>query len=309
MAAPHVSGVVSLMYSRKPSLTPAQVLSYLQSTVTAFPAGSTCTTSNCGSGIVNAGAAVAAVPTVPTDKKVYLPLVPNGYPPIPAAPALNVIANADGDGNYTVSWNASANTTSYLLQEDDNNAFSSPTTVYSAAGTSWNATGKAIGTYYYRVQASNTWGTSGWSNTASVIVQTTQAAGPTPGFWQQSGGAMEFYVTADRAFVDDFAINVNVTGCGSYKITHTPQEPISGNNFSFTGVFYASGTFSSQTAASGTTGLSSFPIPGCGYISGGPWVWSASWVHSAQLTPVGAAETNQLEPADPGNAFEVIRIE
>ena len=68
MAAPHVTGVVSLMYSRNPSLTPAQVLSILQSTVTSFPAGSTCNTSNCGSGIVNAGAAVAAlgnpVPTI-----------------------------------------------------------------------------------------------------------------------------------------------------------------------------------------------------------------------------------------------------
>ena len=40
---------------------------------------------------------------------------------------------------------------------------------------------------------------------------------------------MEFYVTADRGYVDDFAIYVNVTGCGSYKITHLTQEPISGN--------------------------------------------------------------------------------
>ena len=117
---------------------------------------------------MNAGAAVAAVPINIPDKKVYLPLVPNSYPP---------------------------------------------------------------------------------------------PSGPTPGFWQQSGGAMEFYVTADRAFVDDFAININVTGCGSYKITHLLQEPISGNSFSFTGPFYASGTFSSQTAASGTTGLTNFPYP------------------------------------------------
>jgi hypothetical protein len=240
-------------------------------------------------------------------KKVYLPLVVKGYPPIPAVPVLNAIANADGDGNYTVSWNAPANATSYLLQEDDNAAFSSPEMRYSGSGTSWNATGKAVGAYYYRVQASNTWGTSGWSNVATAVVQPV-ASGPTPGFWQQLGGAMEFYVTADRAFVDDFAIKINVTGCGSYKITHTPQEPISGNNFSFTGVFYASGTFSSQTAASGTTGLSSFPIPGCGTVSGGPWAWSANWMHSAQLTPVEAAETNQVEPADPGNAFEVTRI-
>ena len=108
--------------------------------------------------------------------------------------------------------------------------------------------------------------------------------------------------------MDDFAIRVNVDGCGSYKITHTPQEPISGNSFSFTGAFYASGTFSSQTAASGTTGLSSFPISGCGNVSGGPWAWSANWMHSAQLMQAEVAETNLVESADAGNAFEVTRI-
>jgi hypothetical protein len=76
MAAPHVAGVASLVLSRNPALTPAQVLSILQSTATVFPAGSSCNTSNCGSGIVNAGAAVAAAaPTGPLNKKVYLPLV------------------------------------------------------------------------------------------------------------------------------------------------------------------------------------------------------------------------------------------
>ena len=171
MAAPHVAGVASLMLSRNPWLTPAQILSIMRSTVTSFPGGSTCNTSICGSGIVNAGSAVAAVPNPPIlNKKVYLPLVLNGFPPIPAPPVLNAINNADGDGNYTVSWSASASATGYLLQEDDNAAFSSPVTRYAGSGTSWNATGKAAGTYYYRVQASNTWGTSGWSTTQSATV-------------------------------------------------------------------------------------------------------------------------------------------
>ena len=104
------------------------------------------------------------------------------------------------------------------------------------------------------------------------VVKSRPVSGPMPGFWQSSGGAMEFYVTSNRGYVDDFAIYVDVSGCGRYKITHLILEPISGNSFSFTGPFYASGTFSSQTAASGTTGLSSFHISGCGYVSGGPWV-------------------------------------
>jgi serine protease len=56
MATPHVAGVAALMFSVKPSLTPAQVESILKSTTRAFPA----TCSQCGTGIVNAAAAVAA---------------------------------------------------------------------------------------------------------------------------------------------------------------------------------------------------------------------------------------------------------
>jgi hypothetical protein len=67
MAAPHVAGVISLMLARNPFLTPAQVLSILQSTATAFPSTegneSNCYgTSDCGAGIVNAYAAVLNTP-------------------------------------------------------------------------------------------------------------------------------------------------------------------------------------------------------------------------------------------------------
>ncbi len=62
MATPHVSGVAALMLSVKSTLTPDQVTSILQSTARPFPA----TCSQCGSGIVNANAAVdAALGTVP----------------------------------------------------------------------------------------------------------------------------------------------------------------------------------------------------------------------------------------------------
>ncbi len=61
MAAPHVSGIVALMFAVKPSLTPSQVLSYLQSSARPFAAGTWCAINpgNCGSGMVNAGTAIA----------------------------------------------------------------------------------------------------------------------------------------------------------------------------------------------------------------------------------------------------------
>ncbi len=60
MATPHVAGIVSLMLSVNPTMTPAQVLSTIQTTARAFPSNTirNCTTSICGAGIIDAYAAV-----------------------------------------------------------------------------------------------------------------------------------------------------------------------------------------------------------------------------------------------------------
>jgi serine protease len=65
MAAPHVVGVLSLMLSISPTLNFTQSLQILQSTARAFPIGSGCTTSTCGSGIVDAGAALNSIGAPP----------------------------------------------------------------------------------------------------------------------------------------------------------------------------------------------------------------------------------------------------
>lgn len=56
MATPHVAGVVALMLSKNPALTPDEVATKLKQTARAFPASC----SGCGAGIVNASAAVDA---------------------------------------------------------------------------------------------------------------------------------------------------------------------------------------------------------------------------------------------------------
>ena len=64
MAAPHVAGVAALMLSAKPTATPDQIKAALQSSARAFPGSC----SGCGSGILNAQAAVVAITgvTLPT---------------------------------------------------------------------------------------------------------------------------------------------------------------------------------------------------------------------------------------------------
>jgi serine protease len=59
-SAPMVSATISLMLAVAPSLTSDQIVAILQSTAKPFPPGSACTTSLCGAGILDAGAAVRA---------------------------------------------------------------------------------------------------------------------------------------------------------------------------------------------------------------------------------------------------------
>lgn len=102
----------------------------------------------------------------------YMPFAMKHWPPYPYPTTLNPIDNTDGDGIYVVSWLPAGLAQTYSLEEDDNAAFSSPTEVYSSAGTAWAvpAPGKTAGTFYYRVRGHNTWGYGPYSNVRAVTV-------------------------------------------------------------------------------------------------------------------------------------------
>lgn len=90
----------------------------------------------------------------------------------PDTPTLYAISNPDGDGNYTVDWSDAVGAADYLLQEDNNVGFSNPTTMrYSSAESQASISGRAAGTWYYRVQASNPSGNSNWSEVRAVTVK------------------------------------------------------------------------------------------------------------------------------------------
>jgi hypothetical protein len=100
----------------------------------------------------------------------YLPLLLRNAGPPAGAPLLTEIDNPDGGYQYTVGWSAVERATTYLLEEAQDPSFTSPITVYSGPDTSTALEVVAIGTYYYRVKATNAFAESAWSNDQFVLV-------------------------------------------------------------------------------------------------------------------------------------------
>jgi hypothetical protein len=143
------------------------------------------------------------------------------------------------------------------------------------------------------------------------VVARAQNIVPRPGYWRYAND-QEMYVSTGSNRVVGFAVWVTVDSCGTYKIVHSAQEPIVNNQFGWSGSFYASGTFHSDTTASGTTGLDQLNIPDCGLISGGPWSWSATWRSSAQPAATAGDElvVEVVEDAAASDgAYEAVLVE
>ena len=89
---------------------------------------------------------------------------------IPDAPALEPIDNADGSGNYAVSWSAVDVARTYVLTEARGDACREPAAVYTGPATSYGITGLGAGRFCYYVQARNDCGHSEWSSSRWVDV-------------------------------------------------------------------------------------------------------------------------------------------
>jgi serine protease len=168
MATPHVAGVAALVKSVDPSISPSAMTALLQSTVTPFPVGSTCTTLKCGAGELNAAGAVAAATVA------YGPRVLGAFSKASPAPG------AIGQGRSgTLTWSASSGATSYSVCLVA--SLTAPCT-WTAVGnvTSMAFSGLAASTLYsWQVRATN------GTNTAEANVSlrstfTTDAVASTP---------------------------------------------------------------------------------------------------------------------------------
>ncbi len=96
-----------------------------------------------------------------------LSVVPNGVATTPAAPT--GLTASGGDSVVALSWNGSTGATSYSIYRGTTAGGEGATAIATSTSASYTDTGRTNGTtYYYRVTASNTAGTSGNSNEASA---------------------------------------------------------------------------------------------------------------------------------------------
>jgi hypothetical protein len=220
-----------------------------------------------------------AVPTAPIDApdvtityRVYLPLIMKNAGPPAGAPILNAINDPTGYYQYTLSWSAVERATSYTLQEDDNASFTSPASVYIGPSATTLVYAPSVGTYYYRVNASNVFGESGWSNTQSVAVSVPPPPRPVSGHWSGTtnpGKPMSFNVSGDGTQWMSFTLSADWSGCEAYGTrtwTITGPGSITNNQFSYTAAWISfTGRFSSRTSASGTYHIDvTIPVVLCG---------------------------------------------
>jgi hypothetical protein len=201
---------------------------------------------------------------------VHLPLTLKNVAPPAGPPELYPIDNPEGNYEFAVSWGEVERATSYTLEEDTDPGFPAPRTVYRGSSTSRDVRTGDTGTFYYRVRASNSYGTSDWSNVRSTQVTVSPPPCPHGGSWTgltDEGFEIKFEVAdTPRCEVTTLKITtlvqcINPSWSFRYTVTYWgAPEPIVNNEFEYyivedpnNHVERVSGTFTSQSQAHGSS--------------------------------------------------------
>jgi len=162
-----------------------------------------------------------------------------------AAPAITVPGTSN-TGAYSVSWSGVSGAGSYTLQEQTNGgAFG---TVQSNAATSWSTSGKANGTYGYRVQACNAGGCGPFSSTGTISVALVPA--------QPTGAVIHDVVVNPKKENRTMTWNQVATATSYQILDHTSNHVVYNN-------VYNSAGFLLETGAAGLLPLHDFQIRAC----------------------------------------------
>lgn len=100
----------------------------------------------------------------------HYPLVNKSGWLYPGIPRLFDPGEITTDGYYSLIWHANRGTSYFVLEEDTNSEFNSPTIVYSGSLLYYQIQNKPNGTYYYRLKAFSEKYESPWSNIVDIIV-------------------------------------------------------------------------------------------------------------------------------------------
>jgi hypothetical protein len=112
----------------------------------------------------------------------------------PGVPSSISVPSSSTTGNYTISWGTSTGTvTAYQLYEATNSNFTGQVLVHNALGTSKNISGKANGSYYYRVRACNGSNCSGYRTGGNPVQVSILAVPGTPSSITIPGTVDAFY--------------------------------------------------------------------------------------------------------------------
>lgn len=188
----------------------------------------------------------------------------NSSLPIPTAPVLTVTGT---NTSYMVSWDNSAEATSYTLQESSAESFQNPKIIVEGNVLSQNFIGKPSGTYYYRVFASNANGGSAFSNTVHFTVVNDIPIPPSD--------TIEYsvwYLTWTSWFTGPFVIpkDVNTINIFVGKLNYDPQNKPTADGF---------GTFTNEQMQTFVKFLKAQnpPIQAKASIGGGGGSYDKTW--------------------------------
>ena len=161
-----------------------------------------------------------------------------------------------GNAQVSLSWTASSGATSYNIYRGTSSGNETTTVVTGVTGTSYTNTGLTNGTmYYYRITATNSYGTSGYSNEASAT--------PTSG---GGGGAQLIglqYQTNGSALIG--SLTAGVTAQSSWNVSSLPYVV----NGTYTASNLVTSTGAASTISESTVCYGGYDHPnGSGFASG-----------------------------------------
>jgi subtilisin family serine protease len=269
-ATPYAAGFAALIKSKFPTYTPAQVAALMKST--AIDVETAGWDKEAGYGMINLQAALNAGGTAPAVPTLVSPT--NG--------------SSTSDLTPTFDWNDASGATSYTIQIDNTSNFSSPEYTNSPTVSTYTpAANLAVGTWYWRVLATNTYGSSAYTTGWSVILGNAPAAptlllpangssttDQTPTFdWSDASGATSYTIQVDNN--SDFS---------------TPEATNSPTTSTYTpGANLAYGTYYWRVLATNAFGSSAYTAS---------WSVIIGTVPAAPtlLLPANASSTSDLTP-------------